>query len=127
MIEPRNAQELSDRDKLELAEFLGSADLEGAIDVTHTTKRLTVDDMWALHAVDAYEKALKHPMTGELHREDAGVILGYLNQMTDERIVKEYKNRIGHRSRQMTEIRAVFARMLELLVKRRHLETLAKS
>jgi hypothetical protein len=124
MIEPRNAKELSDRDKLELAEFLGSADLEGAIDVTHTTARLTVDDMWALHAVDAYEKALKHPMNGQLHREDASVILGYLNQMTDERIAKEYKNRIGHRDKALADCRSVFARMLEVLVKKRNLESL---
>ncbi len=117
---------LTDREKLDLLEKLGTTDLFQAIDVEHTTTRMGKDDIWRLLAIDAYKQAVKHPLTGELHRDDASVILGLLNQLTDECVAQEYKNRIGHRSREMTDIRSCFARFLEILVKRRHLETLVR-
>lgn len=118
---------LTDREKLALLEKLGTSDLAGAIDIDHQTTQLTPDDVWRLMAVDAYGKALKHPMTGELHKDDASVILGFLNQLTDECLAREYRNRIGHRSRHMTDVRSVFARMIEILCKRRHLESLTQA
>ena len=37
-----------------------------------------------LYALEHYDKSIKHPMTNELHIEDARKILGMLKQMTDE-------------------------------------------
>lgn len=117
---------LTEREKLDLLETLGTTDVSEAIDIDHQTTRLTPDDTWRMIAIDAYKQAIKNPLTNELHMEDASVILGFLNQLTDDCLVKEYKNRIGHRSRQMTDVRSVFARMLEILCKRRKLHQLIK-
>jgi hypothetical protein len=116
---------LSDEEKQKLLDQLGSvSDVTEHIDIEHKTTKLTKDDIWRLMAIDAYEKAIKHPMTGELDREDAGVILGFLNQLTDDCLAKEYQNRIGHRSKRMDNARSVLARMVEILCERRGLQKL---
>lgn len=103
---------------------LGDDKLSQVADVEHKTKLMKPDELWKLYAVGHYEKAIRHPVTRELHRDDASKILGMLNQITDEGLADEWLGMRQHLTGRCTTMASTLARMIQILVQRRGLGSL---
>jgi hypothetical protein len=103
---------------------LGDDKLNELIEVEHKAKLITKDEVWKLYALEHYDKAIKNPMTNELHMDDARKILGMLTQMTDEAVVDEFIGMHRFLGQPVVSIGPTIVRMLHLIVQRRGLHSL---
>ena len=118
------AAEQTARD-LEKLIALGDDNLAAGISIDDKTSKVSRKEACHLFAVDLYRKAQKCPSTNLLHREDAGKILGVLGAMHDNEVVETFCGMRQYLSQPVSEMSGALARMLQILVSRRGLRSMA--
>lgn len=110
---------ISDKELDEKLAELG--EYAAAIDLEHQTKRLTMDEIYILNAKEMYEACTKHPITNEPAKLHASQIMGIMNQISDDTLVKLHRAHAHHAVAPLNTCRRVLARMVGILVDRRGL------
>ncbi len=104
---------------------LGDDALAELSEVKNESARLSPDEVYRMLAIYAWRKAYRHPMTGGISRDAAGIVLGILDKITDEGVADEFVGMEEYLAdRDVNHMPAAFARFLQILCQRRGLGTL---